>query len=267
MFNAKQRNYRKYTGRLQEFWWAPLAAAGISAAGSLVGGSQGSGGSIESQRQEQFARMGIQWRVEDAKAAGIHPLAALGVSTPNYIPSSTAAKGMGIADAGRALGRGVAASARNYAGRQDVEIARQTGLANLGLMAAQKGRLEELTRASIQARTSQAARSGNDVLPDDALTFPLSPGQNPTRTHLGGSRRRLARLPGGGTAYVDPARPTAKWADDRYGDEVMEWLEKLPLYLREKYSQNPTSWFNWHKARKTHKSRMKNYRNRRSPWR
>ena len=33
---------------------------------------------------EEMARMGIRWRVEDAKAAGLHPMAALGASTPTY---------------------------------------------------------------------------------------------------------------------------------------------------------------------------------------
>ena len=31
--------------------------------------------------QREFAKHGIQWRVDDAKAAGIHPLAALGSPT------------------------------------------------------------------------------------------------------------------------------------------------------------------------------------------
>lgn len=33
-------------------------------------------------QQKEFAQSGIQWKVEDAKRAGLHPLAALGVSTP-----------------------------------------------------------------------------------------------------------------------------------------------------------------------------------------
>lgn len=35
---------------------------------------------LERARQKEFAQMGIQWRVADAKAAGVHPLAALGAS-------------------------------------------------------------------------------------------------------------------------------------------------------------------------------------------
>lgn len=37
--------------------------------------------------QKEFAQMGIRWRVDDAKAAGLHPLAALGASGSGASPS------------------------------------------------------------------------------------------------------------------------------------------------------------------------------------
>lgn len=36
------------------------------------------------QHQKEFAQMGIQWKVDDARAAGINPLAALGASTQSF---------------------------------------------------------------------------------------------------------------------------------------------------------------------------------------
>lgn len=39
------------------------------------------------QMQKEFAQMGIQWKVDDARKAGIHPLAALGASTSGASPS------------------------------------------------------------------------------------------------------------------------------------------------------------------------------------
>lgn len=36
--------------------------------------------------QREFAQQGLRWKVEDAKAAGVHPLAALGASTHSYSP-------------------------------------------------------------------------------------------------------------------------------------------------------------------------------------
>lgn len=47
--------------------------------------------------QKEFAQTGIQWRVEDAKKAGIHPLAALGGGGAAYAPSSV----VGSYDSGR----------------------------------------------------------------------------------------------------------------------------------------------------------------------
>lgn len=39
------------------------------------------------QTQKEFAQYGVRWRVEDARAAGIHPLAALGYQGPSYSAS------------------------------------------------------------------------------------------------------------------------------------------------------------------------------------
>lgn len=41
----------------------------------------------EYNRQKEFASMGIQWKVADAKAAGLHPLAVLGGAGAGYSPT------------------------------------------------------------------------------------------------------------------------------------------------------------------------------------
>lgn len=43
--------------------------------------------------QREFAQMGIRWKVEDAKAAGLHPLYALGGSGAAFAPSPTLVHG------------------------------------------------------------------------------------------------------------------------------------------------------------------------------
>lgn len=40
------------------------------------------------EMQREFAQQGIRWKVADAKAAGIHPLAALGTNTVSFSPVS-----------------------------------------------------------------------------------------------------------------------------------------------------------------------------------
>lgn len=49
------------------------------------------------QLQKQFAQQGIQWRVKDAIAAGVHPLFALGGSTQGFTPSPAVPTNMGAA--------------------------------------------------------------------------------------------------------------------------------------------------------------------------
>lgn len=54
--------------------------------------------------QREFAQHGIRWRVEDAKAAGIHPLYALGASGASAAPSFT------VEGAGQDLSRAIHAT-------------------------------------------------------------------------------------------------------------------------------------------------------------
>lgn len=54
--------------------------------------------------QKEFAQNGIQWKVEDAKKAGIHPLYALGANTMSYSPQTV---GTDLAGVGQNLGRAI----------------------------------------------------------------------------------------------------------------------------------------------------------------
>lgn len=88
-----------------------LGQAAGGAAGLFGGGSNNSGywqqlGLMreQAQLQREFAQQGIQWRVADAKAAGIHPLYALGGSGASYSPSAVSVGTGGASDLGRDLG-------------------------------------------------------------------------------------------------------------------------------------------------------------------
>lgn len=103
--------------------WPAVIAAGASIAGGLMGA-----GSADKQKDAQLANAdadralaiqmaneGIRWRVADARAAGIHPLYALGAQLPShspttFIPGETGHLGRGIAEAGQHIGRAVEAS-------------------------------------------------------------------------------------------------------------------------------------------------------------
>jgi len=72
----------------------------------------------EFERQKEFAQMGIQWRAQDAQAAGLHPLAVLGGAGASYSPSvalpgsypspSVRAAGMSRSGGGGAVGHSAA---------------------------------------------------------------------------------------------------------------------------------------------------------------
>lgn len=84
----------------------------ISAASSLFGGRKASKDARkarerEYQIQKEFAQSGIQWKVADARKAGVHPLYALGASTVQYSPQQVGGSDFGIAAAGQDLGRAV----------------------------------------------------------------------------------------------------------------------------------------------------------------
>lgn len=80
--------------------------------GSLIdANSAKKAGKRNEELQRDFAQHGIRWKVEDARAAGIHPLFALGASTsmpsPTYVGSNV---GSALADAGADIGRSINAT-------------------------------------------------------------------------------------------------------------------------------------------------------------
>lgn len=86
----------------------------IGGLGSLVGGLFGKSSADKANRrnielQKDFAQKGIQWKVADAKKAGVHPLAALGANTISFTPSSVGDTGLGegIAAMGQGIGRAI----------------------------------------------------------------------------------------------------------------------------------------------------------------
>lgn len=99
----------------------------IGAGASLLGGflnressdkanaMQAQQAELNRQMQLQFAKEGVRWKVDDARAAGIHPLYALGANTVSYSPvsvGSTADTSLGsaVASAGQDISRAMNAT-------------------------------------------------------------------------------------------------------------------------------------------------------------
>lgn len=94
-------------------WPAIIGAAAAIGGGLLSGDNQRRIAHEQMDAQREFAQMGIRWKVADAKAAGIHPLYALGASTHSFAPVS-----VGGPDWGSILGGAGQDISRAYAAQQ-----------------------------------------------------------------------------------------------------------------------------------------------------
>lgn len=91
-----------------------VIGAGLGAAGGYMSGQRSqSQADANMYMQLQFAKHGLQWKVEDAKKAGIHPLYALGAPTHSFSPVSLGGDdlGSGLSRAGQDISRSLMATA------------------------------------------------------------------------------------------------------------------------------------------------------------
>lgn len=99
-------------------------SGGLGLAGGMINASMSKTIAREQMRQQkEFAQNGIQWKVEDAKKAGLHPLYAIGAQGATYTPVSQDSSSMGnaVADAGAYLGKAVD-GAIDTATRRELEL-------------------------------------------------------------------------------------------------------------------------------------------------
>ena len=125
--------------------WGGIAAGVGAAVGGVAGllssgQSQANAAAINKfnyNAQKEFAQNGIRWKVQDAKAAGLHPLAALGAQTSGYTPSAAIGDSPDfgfLSDMGAAAGRAIDAK------RTSTERAEQERKQNLLFNEELKGR-------------------------------------------------------------------------------------------------------------------------------
>lgn len=171
------------------------------------------------QMQLQFAQEGIRWKVDDARAAGIHPLYALGANTVSYAPVSVGQSyagdtslGSGVASAGQDISR--AMNATRTLGER--ESAFQKTVQDLSLT--KMGLENELLASQIQ----KLRAASNPPMPSISDVGPI-PEANKWE-----ERPRI--LLGGRSVTTDPSTVNMKEIEDRYGDDgLASWLG--PAYL------------------------------------
>lgn len=190
----------------------------IGAAGSLLGGLLGKEANEDAQAaqiaannamfeknaalQKEFAQTGIQWKVQDAEKAGVHPLYAMGAQTHSFAPvavgssfSPDTSMASAVSSAGQEIGRAVSASS-------SVDAKYNAAVKALTL---QRGELENTLLASQIAKINQAGVT--PPMPAASQRW-LVDGQGQTALPAGGagagnmiSDQPLKRT------FVDPGRP------------------------------------------------------------
>lgn len=101
----------RLTGRsAHKMWWQaliPIATSLMSNNRQKQGQQEANAANYESQRE--FAQMGLQWKAADAKAAGLHPMAALNSGQLGFSPSFQSTvpntSDNGISDSLRSMGQ------------------------------------------------------------------------------------------------------------------------------------------------------------------
>lgn len=92
-------------------WPAIIAGAAALAGGALSGDRNRKTAHEQMDAQREFAQMGIQWRVADAKAAGVHPLYAIGAPGASFAPTAVGdSYGPALSAAGQDISRAMQAT-------------------------------------------------------------------------------------------------------------------------------------------------------------
>lgn len=159
-----------------------LIPAGANIIGGLIGKSSADAARDQSWQlaqqnialQREFAQNGIQWRAEDARKAGIHPIYALGGAGASFSPVSGAFSAdtslpQALAAAGQDIGRAIDTT-RNAPARADARVATQLALEKAGLE-------NDLLRAEIASKTGRLRQVSSPPMPGAADPY-LIPGQS-----------------------------------------------------------------------------------------
>lgn len=160
-----------------------LLSAGLSLAGGLLGKSSADSARDQTYNlaqqnmamQREFAQNGIQWRVDDAKKAGIHPIYALGGPGASFSPVSASFTGdtslpNALAATGQDVSRAISAT-RTETDKVDAftRTARALSLEKAGLE-------NDILRAELASKTGRLRQAAGPPFPAAADPY-LIPGQ------------------------------------------------------------------------------------------
>lgn len=216
----------------------PVIAAGISGVTSLIGGAMNRRAQQEANEQnaaiarenialqKQFAQEGVRWKVEDAKAAGIHPLYALGAQTTSFSPVSVGAQpatGMGDAFAGMGQNLSRAINATRTSDERDEAFVTSTRALEL-----EGKKLDnDIKRASLASAVRTATQAPNPALPgtakdwEDMPKLTMGRGMYPTDPWFVNTDDMTKRYGEGADWWYGPQ---VMWADYKHNTGAPTWM-------------------------------------------
>lgn len=249
--------------------WGPIIAAGISTAGSLLGGLLGGGGSAEGggakkakHHQLDYDRRRIKAIVDGANDAGIHPLAALGAASGGggfAAPVNPGGSNWGIGDA---IGAGANAFAELYESDQD-RLERAEDRKHEEMVRRQQNAIDNLRSKEITPERKlqlENMRLQNELLSTDIAT---------SRTKLASMRNDVLGAAGPATVlhgasgdfFPTPGRTDVSGElPKHYGDDAADfegWANLFDDLRKGNYKGKPfpylgdaeVAWSNWLKSK------------------
>lgn len=143
----------------------------LGAVGGIVNAITGSNAAKRQEDlQKDFAQKGIRWKVADAKAAGVHPLYALGANTVSYSPVTAGGPDLSfLGEMGANIDRARMATSdgnfRSAGGAVEALALERAGLENELLRS-------QIRRINTPAMVGPAMPSGRDINAHDLTVSP-----------------------------------------------------------------------------------------------
>lgn len=155
-------------------WLKDIGGGLISGAASLIGGGISAitgkqSGDREYERQKEFAQHGLRWKVADAKAAGIHPIFAVGANTPTYSPQAAVGSDFGVSAAGQNISRAIEAGQTRREREEMADVQKRYYEAQISNVEAQTRQHEAQTESIKQGIINDALYNNTDFLAQSVL--------------------------------------------------------------------------------------------------
>lgn len=202
-----------------------IIGAGISAGSSILGGYMSNMYSKKAAKrayryQRKIMNNQIQWKVADAKKAGIHPLYAMGAPTTGFSsPISTGFDpGQGLAEAGQTIG-GAVSRLGSRDDKKEMVLRNRLLEAQIGETDARKMAMQAETQRTLQSMRSQAVGSDAQLgVMDESLPlrqpavssaiseFDISPNASQPKDMPRFARGNFGDLPGAGLVERTPVQ-------------------------------------------------------------